>query len=145
MLTAQKCLKVFGNPSLLATQQKHMVMRNVPPECHIPTVPSRIYCNKQMVVPLEAVFLDIKAQGLEALILTWDGCFNDRKKRGASTASLHSWGVAVDINAAHNQFGKPPTMDPRIVAIFKKHGFDWGGDWTTKKDGMHFQLRDIAG
>ncbi|HWL66491.1 MAG TPA: M15 family metallopeptidase [Actinomycetota bacterium] len=30
-------------------------------------------------------------------------------------------------------------MDPRIVEIFAKWGFAWGGHWSTP-DPMHFEL-----
>jgi hypothetical protein len=33
-------------------------------------------------------------------------------------------------------------MDPRVVAIFEKWGFRWGGRWT-KPDGMHFELAAV--
>jgi len=56
--------------------------------------------------------------------------------------SLHSWAVAVDINAAWNQFGKVPTMSKELVKCFTDAEFDWGGTWT-KADGMHFQLKTI--
>ena len=47
------------------------------------------------------------------------------------------------INAAFNPFGKtPPPPDTKgsvrkLVPIFKKHGFKWGGEFPIP-DGMHF-------
>lgn len=52
--------------------------------------------------------------------------------------STHAWGIGLDINVHENPLGKAPKMDARIVAIFRDHGFKWGGDWT-RPDGMHFQ------
>ena len=71
-------------------------------------------------------------------------CFNIRPQRGAKTSSLHSWGVAVDVNAAWNPFvvGKKPTLSEGFVKCFTDAGFDWGGTWK-RPDGMHFQLRKI--
>lgn len=69
-------------------------------------------------------------------------CFNIRKKRGASTLSLHSFGVAVDLNAAWNGFGAKPTLSAGFVKCFTDAGFEWGGTWNTP-DGMHFQLKTI--
>jgi hypothetical protein len=91
---------------------------------------------------LEKAFKNIIDRGLVNELKTWDGCFNIRKKRGATSASLHSWGIAIDINAAWNGFGKPPTMSKELVSCFKDVGFDWGGDWT-RPDGMHFQLASL--
>lgn len=140
MLTAKKCQTILGDP----IKEKDMVLFDVPEELEIGCIPKRIYCNKRMVEPL--------SRALTALILTdrikelktWDGCFNIRNKRGAATSSLHSWGLAIDVNAAWNQFGKPPNLSPDFVRCFTSNGFDWGGTWT-KPDGMHFQLADISG
>ena len=73
---------------------------------------------------------------------TWDGCFNVRRKRGLKSLSLHSWGIAIDVNAAWNGLGKEPTLSKEFVQCFIDAGFDWGGTWT-RKDGMHFQLKTI--
>lgn len=52
--------------------------------------------------------------------------------------SRHSWGTAIDINPATNAWGTTPTIDQRLVDIFRAHGFAWGGTWT-RPDGMHFE------
>lgn len=112
--------------------------------------PSRIYMNKAMHKPFtQAVKNLIKSDNLHR-IKTWDGCFLIRKmkvvkngKLGYSTKwSLHSWGIAFDIDASWNGLGKEPQIDLSIVKDIKDAGFDWGGDWKTK-DGMHFQLNKI--
>ena len=108
----------------------------------IPTLPNLLYCNNDLRVPLERAFRNLIARNLTKELKTWDGCYQVRKKRGAASASLHSWGVAVDLNAAWNQFGKTPTLSAGFVSCFVDAGFDWGGFWT-KKDGMHFQLGTI--
>jgi hypothetical protein len=92
--------------------------------------------------PLKAALNNVIDRGLEHEIITWDGCFNIRQKRGATSASIHSWGLAIDINATWNQFGRTPSMTPALVACFTDAGFDWGGSWA-KPDGMHFQLASI--
>jgi hypothetical protein len=56
--------------------------------------------------------------------------------------SLHSWGLAVDLNAFENGLGKEPKLSPGFVKCFTDAGFDWGGTWK-RKDGMHFELAKI--
>ena len=138
MITSAECLRVIGPPEL----EKDMVVWDVPPELEIGAIPKKLYCNKRMVVPLTNAFKNIINRGLVGQLKTWDGCFNIRKKRGAGSPSLHSWGLAIDVNAAWNGFGKVPTMSKDLVDCFTDAGFDWGGVWG-KPDGMHFQLKSL--
>ena len=57
--------------------------------------------------------------------------------------SLHTWGIAVDVNVPGNQRGTAGEIDRDVVAIFKKWGFAWGGDWSYT-DPMHFELARIV-
>lgn len=137
MVTANDCLKKYGPPEL----EKHMMLLKLDyPD--IPALPKQIYCNKDLKGPLINALNRVVLYGYADQIKTWDGCFNIRRKRGAVSQSLHSWGIAIDINAAWNQLGKPPTMSKELVQCFKDAGFDWGGDWY-RPDGMHFQLKKI--
>jgi hypothetical protein len=119
-----------------------MVLWDVPTSLEIGVIPKKIYCNRAMVEPLTYAFNNIISRGLIRQLKTWDGCFNIRNKRGATSASLHSWGIAIDINAAWNGFGKTPTIASELVKCFTDAGFDWGGIWS-KPDGMHLELRTI--
>jgi len=90
-------------------------------------------------------------------------CFNFRRVVGSKTLSRHALGMAIDVNPLYNPWvyeldGEPvvdppggaPYMDrtvdcPYIIdhddLLYKlliKHGFTWGGDWTTSKDYQHF-------
>ena len=119
-----------------------MVLFDVPRECWTAAVPRRIYCNRDLVVPLTKALALVVNRGLASKIRTWDGCFNIRTKRGGTSASLHSWGLAIDINASWNRMGQPSTQDLRLVACFIESGFDWGGAWA-RPDAMHFQLKEL--
>ena len=119
-----------------------MVLFDIPPALEVGAIPKRIYCNRDLIRPLQFALALVLERNLAGKIRTWDGCFNIRAKRGGSSASLHSWGLAIDINASWNRMGQPSTQDPRLVACFKEAGFDWGGDWV-RKDAMHFQLAEI--
>jgi hypothetical protein len=139
MITAKDCLAKFGPPET----EKHMVLFDVPAHLEIGAIPNRIYCNRLMPLPLEKAFGLLKSKGLGHLIKTWDGCFLIRPIRGGKSRSLHSWGLAVDINANWNRLATEGTMDKGVVACFKEAGFDWGGDFESRKDPMHFQLGSI--
>ena len=137
LLTANDCYKRYGAP----IDEKAMILWDVPRELEIGVIPKRIYCNKDMVEPLTKAFKNLIATGHVKELKTWDGCFNIRTKRGyLDNMSLHSWGVAIDVNAAWNGFGKKPTLSSGFVKCFTDAGFDWGGLWA-KPDGMHFQLK----
>lgn len=135
MITPAQAHARYGDPKT----ERFMVLWDVPPALEIGALPRRVYCNRDIRVPLERAFTLIVTQGLAPLVKTWDGCFQIRPTHGTTTPSLHSWGCAIDFNAPWNQLGHTPTMDPRLVACFKEAGFDWGGRWK-RKDGMHFQL-----
>lgn len=138
MITAKQCLKKYGPPE----REGWMVLWDVPSELEISAVPKKIYCNKDLVLPLEQAFRNIKERKKAWELKTWDGCFNIRNKKRSTSLSLHSWGVAVDINAAWNKMGTSPTLSKELVMCFMDAGFDWGGRWAVP-DGMHFQLSSI--
>lgn len=87
--------------------------------------------------------------------------FNFRKIANTNKVSQHSYGIAIDINPVQNPYIKnnneiiiiqPQSgkdfldrtnirsgMVEEIVDLFKDHGFNWGGDWTSLKDYQHFE------
>ncbi len=83
------------------------------------------------------------------------GGFYWRNARGSTMLSPHAFGIAIDINPYENPMclGYDPkgycggqvklvTDIPQcVVNAFKRYGFDWGGDWSSSKDAMHFEFR----
>jgi hypothetical protein len=138
MVTSQQALKKYGDPY----QENNMVLWDIPSELEIGAIPSRLYCNKDLIAPLTKALQNLIKSGRVKELKTWDGCFNIRKKRKLNSLSLHSWGIAIDVNAAWNQLNMVPTLSPEFVKCFTDAGFDWGGTWS-RKDGMHFQLSTI--
>ncbi len=92
--------------------------------------------------------------------------FNYRKIDGSDNLSLHSYGLAIDINPLYNpyvrQSGEEKIILPENGAeyadraldcdyyieegdacynAFIQRGFTWGGEWKTKKDYQHFQKK----
>jgi hypothetical protein len=139
MVNSRQCFAKYGAPD---AANKCMTLWDVPAHLEIGFIPKRIYCNKDMVGPLSAAFSNLIHRGFVNELKTWDGCFNIRKIRGGNAMSLHSWGIAVDVNAFENGLSKEPKLSSGFVKCFTDAGFDWGGTWT-RKDGMHFQLARI--
>ena len=63
--------------------------------------------------------------------------------RRVTKLSIHSFGLALDINVPGNQRGTVGEMDRDVVSIFKRWGFGWGGDWGYT-DPMHFEMNAIV-
>lgn len=134
-VTAAQARAKYGPPE----NEKWMTLWDVPSHLEIGVIPRRLYCNRDMVIPLTIAFELLSERGLVGELVTWDGCFNIRRKRAGISASLHSWGIAVDVNAAYNRMSRKPTLSPAFVRCWTDAGFEWGGKWRIP-DGMHFQL-----
>lgn len=139
MVTSKQALKKYGDPNL----QRAMTLWDVPGHLEIGVIPKRIYCNRDLIEPLAKAFHNLKQTGFVNELKTWDGCFNIRKKRGLASMSLHSWGIAIDVNAFENGLNQTPKLSPGFVKCFTDAGFYWGGNFK-RKDGMHFELKSIG-
>lgn len=104
-------------------------------------------CHRLMVPQLLAALREIQEAGLYDHLEPgqYGGCFVPRHIlfNPNRSLSMHAWGLAIDFNVRDNAFGARPQMDMRIVRIFEKWGFEWGGWWSTP-DGMHFELRRLV-
>ncbi|MCW2778622.1 MAG: family peptidase [Frankiales bacterium] len=110
------------------------------------TVPilGRVTCHRLMLPQLRGALQEVVDRGLSASLHTYDGCYVPRfiESNPARSISLHTWGIAIDLDASTNYRGIKGTMDPQVVAIFKRWGFRWGGDWQYT-DPMHFEMGAI--
>lgn len=111
----------------------HIVTRSVP-------LLGEVTCNVALFPALVGALRDVEAAGLGDEIHTYSGCYAPRTVARSPTAppSNHAYGAAIDINAPENPYGAIPTMDPKIVKVFQRWGFLWGGKYLTS-DGMHFE------
>lgn len=86
-------------------------------------------------------------------------CFDYRLKTRKNGLSKHAYGTAIDINPqqnpfVHHQKTLPENHNPelktgtisfndsigkKVIAVFKAHGWKWGGNWANSKDYMHFE------
>lgn len=85
------------------------------------------------------------------------GAFNCRPIASSGLPSLHSYGIALDINWQTNPFQRklktdmPREMVNAILAIRTNNGrqvWGWGGNYSGNKDAMHYEIvcspRDLA-
>lgn len=102
--------------------------------------PPHIYCNKDFAPLLLAALQFVKDRGLDHELETFNGCFSIRMQRGTLiTPSFHSWGIAIDINAAENPLGGPVKFSEAFRQCFKDAGLACGADFR-RVDGMHFSM-----
>jgi hypothetical protein len=102
----------------------------------------RMTCHKAMFPQLIKAFTEIQATGLADKIHPdqYEGCYWPKLIEDTDHLSMHAWGLAFDLNVPTNQRLTKGDMDPGVVAIFKKWGFRWGGDWKQTPDPMHFEM-----
>jgi hypothetical protein len=82
------------------------------------------------------------------------GSFTWRKISGTNRMSTHSYGITIDINTSHSHYWQwdchcedeyapltyRNTIPWKIVEVFEKYGFIWGGKWYHY-DTMQFEYR----
>lgn len=92
---------------------------------------------------------------LEPFLTNIGGTYKWRKVAGTNRLSLHSFGIAIDLNVSQSSYWqwdckctdektilKPHKnrIPQKIIDVFEKHGFIWGGKWYHY-DTMHFEYR----
>jgi hypothetical protein len=102
-----------------------------------------VTCHRILIPQLVAAFGQLERKGLANLIdvSQYGGCYVPRfisrdPRRGLS---MHAFGLAVDLNVPGNHYGTKGNIDPRVVQVFERWGFAWGGHWSPP-DPMHFEL-----
>lgn len=106
-----------------------------------------VTCHRVLLPQLYGALAEVERTGLAGLVdaQEFGGCYVPRfiDRDPTRGVSLHTWGIAVDLNVATNQLGTAGQMDPRVVAIFARWGFAWGGTWQ-RPDPMHFELASLV-
>lgn len=73
-----------------------------------------------------------------------DWSYVNRDIRGyPGSKSMHSWGLAIDIDSTKNPLGAHTTSFPIDKTNRAADGcsLTWGYNWTTRPDPMHFEFR----
>lgn len=111
------------------------------------------WMHKDAAPVFEAWFAAIKREGLQRHVMTFNGSYVPRLKRGANVPvtkaglSRHSRGLAIDINAMWNPMGSAGAkLDEMgcvlpLIPLANEVGIVAGADWHgASQDAMHFEL-----
>lgn len=106
---------------------------------HVPLL-GQVTCNIALFPQIRGAIHELIELGLRDTIDSFSGCYARRyaNRDPHQGISHHTWGVALDINVGSNPFGEPADQDPRMVEVFERWGFIWGGTFV-RTDGMHFE------
>jgi len=107
-----------------------------------------ILVHKKITQALTAVFNEIweKCGRNQAAVdktgaSDFGGCFNIRNISRSNNWSNHSWACALDLSPGTNGFNTGHgTIGTTVIDAFKRQGARWGGDYTGRKDPMHFEF-----
>jgi hypothetical protein len=106
-----------------------------------------VTCNRALIPQLRGALQEVARRGYAPLLdpADYGGCYSPRflNRNPSAGLSHHAWGVALDVNVTANPFGRMPRQDPRVVRVFERWGFTWGGMWVVP-DGMHFEFIRFA-
>lgn len=132
---------------------RNIVVANIPQLRGIPIygTPSsgRMSVHRLVVGQMQRLFQAWEDAGLLHLIRTFSGAFAPRFIGGTRTLSNHAFGAAFDINEEWNGQPRTPAATGsrgsvrELVPIANNHGFYWGGHYTGRPDGMHFEVVTI--
>jgi len=152
MLTTKQIIAKYGKPNQTGT---YLVSIKLPFPMRIAwdaaTTVKTMRVHKSQAAAVTAIFTDILAHyGLDKIkelgIDLFGGCFNYRQMRGGTDWSVHSWGLAIDLDPVRNQlhetkktarFARPEYK--AMIDIFYKHGWESLGR-EKDYDYMHFQV-----
>lgn len=145
--TVRKNNSVYGHVDSAGSK---LVSVNIPYKMYYGDSPTTVKVHKAVKTRVENIFAQTASaytqKEIEELGLNkYSGCYNKRKVRGGSSYSIHSWGVAIDIDAGRNPMksnGREPLATQKakkfweIVEANGGHsmGRNFGYDW------MHFQF-----
>jgi hypothetical protein len=153
-MTTQQAKKKYGEPNV--TGAGYLVKIDLPYPMRIAwdtdTTVNTMMCHRLVAENFKNVFNSLLiVYGYEKIkelgIDLFGGCFNYRKMRGGSAMSMHSWGIAIDLDPARNtlketsktaRFARPEYK--KMIDIFYENGFISLGV-EKNYDWMHFEIK----
>ena len=111
----------------------------------IPGIPLNVH--KEVAIIFQHLIDEINKGGYRkpgSVPFSSSGGYVKRYISGTRIWSNHSWALAVDFNAATNPYKHGPLVTDfipeSIRPLARKLMLSWGGDWSGKKDAMHFEF-----
>ena len=158
-LTVSRRTQIFGSFEYTVKKSGNIVISGtwvkdniVPVELDTASGPVELRLHRKIADQFRGLFKAWQgANNIDECILSWDGSFVPRLKRGAGREdeyglSNHAFGIAVDLNAAFNSLNvvpprasQPGTVRP-LVPLMNKHGFYSGMHFKNRVDGMHCEF-----
>jgi len=127
--------------------------------------PGYFRCHRKAAPNIKALLDVWEKESLLHLVINYAGCYVPRYKRGkaphpkkghgikqskdVSALSNHSFGSAFDICTTWNWLGATPAQCGQkgsvreLVEAANNAGFYWGGHYSGRKDGMHFEITKL--
>ena len=154
-MTTQQATKKYGTANV--TGAGYLVKIKLPYPMRIAwdldSSVNSMMCHKLVADNFIAVFDELlSVYGYDKIkelgIDLFGGCFNYRKMRGGNALSMHSYGLAIDLDPARNllkessktaRFARPEYK--AMIDIFYKHGFISLGR-EKNFDFMHFEIKE---
>lgn len=110
-------------------------------------------CHKLVQPSFLKIFTEIENQNLTEFVTLKGGggvyCPRHTLWDKRKPLSKHSWAICIDMNVAANPYGKISNLPlsfnrtnlntSKIIDIFEKNNFMWGGIWNSK-DPMHLEV-----
>lgn len=142
-----------GAPTSSSSMQKYLTTIQVPVlNKQGKQTTMKLTVHKKLAAEYTAVFQDLLNLGFrtrsgDTAAYVW------KNVSGTSKRSRHSLGAAIDVNWDANPLVnntstyKPNGTDPykvndKVVTVWRKHGFYWGGCFSSYSDLMHFDYID---
>jgi hypothetical protein len=153
MTTQEKLIAKYGHPLQNQSQVERncLTLWDIPYQINamIPALPNRLYCNVDAIPVFLRWFERMVETRLYKEIKTFDGCYCPRYQRGSDTMiSIHSWGLALDLNASQNPLNHTREQakrkgllpfSPEFVTLAEDCGLSAGMNFKKRPDGMHYQ------
>ncbi|MGA0830627.1 MAG: M15 family metallopeptidase [Nitriliruptoraceae bacterium] len=105
-----------------------------------------VNCHRLILDDLAAAVDDLVAAGYSEWLSPrrYAGCWYPRRiMTGRAALSRHTWGIAIDLNVDMSAPGLGAEPPDELIAIMGRHGFRWGGDFTTP-DNHHWEWLGAA-